>query len=116
MPACAARSKRALPSSWTTCTATPLPIRTRPRAFLRSGKSASPSTERAAEAASARRTMWTLCDKYCIAGIGETAYTKASGRTVLDLASEACLKAANDAGVALEDIDGIVSFHFNDSV
>ena len=51
-----------------------------------------------------------------IAGIGETVYTKASGRTVLDLASEACLKAANDAGVALEDVDGIVSFHFNDSV
>ena len=60
--------------------------------------------------------MWTLRDKYCIAGIGETAYTKTSGRTVLDLASEACLMAVNDAGVALEDIDGIVSFNFNDSV
>lgn len=60
--------------------------------------------------------MWTLRDRYCIAGIGETAYTKASGRTVLDLASEACLKAAADAGLAPEAIDGIVSFHFNDSV
>jgi 3-oxoacyl-[acyl-carrier-protein] synthase III len=60
--------------------------------------------------------MWTLRDRYCIAGIGETAYTKVSGRTVLDLASEACLKAVRDAGVAVDDIDGIVSFHFNDSV
>lgn len=38
------------------------------------------------------------------------------GRTVLDLASEACLKAANDAGVPLDEIDGIISFNFNDSV
>jgi acetyl-CoA acetyltransferase len=60
--------------------------------------------------------MFTLRDKYCIAGIGETAYSKASGRTVLDLASEACAKAADDAGLALDEIDGLVSFHFNDSV
>ncbi len=60
--------------------------------------------------------MYSLKDKYCIAGIGETAYSKASGRTVLDLASEACLKAAEDAGLAIEEIDGLVSFHFNDSV
>lgn len=60
--------------------------------------------------------MWNLRDKCAISGIGQTTYTKASGRTVLDLASEACLKAANDAGVPLDEIDGIISFNFNDSV
>ncbi|GGH27849.1 lipid-transfer protein [Alsobacter metallidurans] len=60
--------------------------------------------------------MFTLRDRYCIAGIGHTDYTKRSGRTVLDLASEACLKASADAGVPVQDIDGIVSFNFGDSV
>ena len=60
--------------------------------------------------------MWTLRDKYAIAGIGCTEYSKASGRTVRSLASEACLKAANDAGLDLADIDGLVSFNLNDSV
>ncbi|MBN9524646.1 MAG: acetyl-CoA acetyltransferase [Alphaproteobacteria bacterium] len=60
--------------------------------------------------------MWKLRDKYSISGIGQTAFTKASGRTVLDLASEACKAAAEDAGMALDEIDGIISFHFNDSI
>lgn len=60
--------------------------------------------------------MYALKDKYCIAGIGQTAFSKASGRTVLDLASEACVRAADDAGVPLDEIDGLVSFYFNDSV
>lgn len=59
---------------------------------------------------------FSLRDKYCIVGIGETDYSKKSGRTVLDLASEACKKAIDDAGVKRSDIDGIVSFNFNDSV
>ena len=60
--------------------------------------------------------MWSLRDKYCIVGIGNTAYTKRSGRTVLDLASEACLAAVDDAGAEIAGIDGIVSFNFGDSV
>ena len=60
--------------------------------------------------------MWKLRDKYAIAGIGQTTFTKASGRTVLDLASEACLKAVQDSGLDLSEIDGIISFNFNDSV
>ena len=60
--------------------------------------------------------MWKLRDKYAIAGIGQTTFTKASGRTVLDLASEACLKAVQDSGLELSEIDGIISFNFNDSV
>jgi acetyl-CoA acetyltransferase len=50
-------------------------------------------------------------------GVGYTAFTKASGRTVLDLASEAARGAAQDAGVPLDEIDGVVSFSvLNDSV
>jgi acetyl-CoA acetyltransferase len=60
--------------------------------------------------------MWKLRDKCAIAGIGQTTFTKASGRTVLDLASEACLKAVQDSGLELSEIDGIISFNFNDSV
>ncbi len=60
--------------------------------------------------------MWSLRDKYAIAGIGNTEFSKASGRTVRSLASEACLKAIADAGLTVKDIDGIVSFNFNDSV
>lgn len=60
--------------------------------------------------------MFKLRDKYAIVGIGHTAYMKNSGTTVLNLATEACLKATEDAGIAAADVDGIVSFHFNDSV
>lgn len=59
--------------------------------------------------------MFRLRDKYAIAGVGETAYSKDSGTTVLNLAVEACLKAANDAGVDVKDVDGIVSYNFGDS-
>ncbi|MGF7159392.1 acetyl-CoA acetyltransferase [Rhodoligotrophos appendicifer] len=60
--------------------------------------------------------MFTLKDKYAIAGVGETAYTKNSGTPVLNLAVEACLKAAEDAGVDVKDIDGLISYNFGDSV
>ena len=59
--------------------------------------------------------MWALRDKYAITGIGNTDYTRESGRTVRSLASEACSKAIADAGLGLADIDGIISFNFNDS-
>jgi acetyl-CoA acetyltransferase len=45
-----------------------------------------------------------------ITGIGQTAYTKASGRSVLSLADEACRAAIADAGLQARDIDGIASF------
>ncbi len=60
--------------------------------------------------------MWTLRDKYAIAGIGCTRYSSCSGTTVLSLALEACQNAVADAGMKIEEIDGIVSFHFGDSV
>lgn len=59
--------------------------------------------------------MYALRDKHAIAGIGWTEFSKASGRTVRSLASEACLKAVADAGLKVGDIDGFVSFNFNDS-
>ncbi len=60
--------------------------------------------------------MYRLRDRYAICGIGATAYTKQSNRTVLDLATEAAGSAIADAGLARSDIDGLVSFQFNDSV
>jgi acetyl-CoA acetyltransferase len=60
--------------------------------------------------------MWSFRDKYAIAGIGATAYSKNSGRPVRSLASEACLNAIKDAGLKPADIDGFVSFNLNDSV
>jgi hypothetical protein len=65
-----------------------------------------------------RRTgkVWTLRDRYAVAGIGCTAYSADSGTTVLNLALEACRDAAADAGMELAEIDGVVSFHFGDSV
>lgn len=60
--------------------------------------------------------MWQLRDKYAIAGVGYTAYSSRSGVTVRDLALEACGGAMADAGLMPADIDGVVSFHFNDSV
>ena len=59
--------------------------------------------------------MFALRDKYAIAGIGWTEFSKRSGRTVRSLASEACIKATADSGLKVSDIDGIVSFNFNDS-
>ena len=45
-----------------------------------------------------------------IAGTGFTALSKTSGRSVLDLATEACLAAVDDAGLKVTDIDGVGSF------
>jgi len=59
--------------------------------------------------------MFSLRDKYAISGIGYTDYSKNSGKTVRSLASEACLNAIGDAGLTVSDIDGFVSYNFNDS-
>ena len=45
-----------------------------------------------------------------ITGIGQTAYTKDSGRTVMALCAEASMKAIEDAGLERGDIDGLISF------
>ena len=52
-----------------------------------------------------------------LTGVGYTDLTKASGRSVLDLASEACAGAIADAGLTVADVDGVASFRFlEDSV
>jgi acetyl-CoA acetyltransferase len=45
-----------------------------------------------------------------IVGIGQTEFSKQSGRTELQLAAEASLAAIEDAGLAPSDIDGAVTF------
>jgi acetyl-CoA acetyltransferase len=52
-----------------------------------------------------------------IAGVGYTELSKASGRSVLDLAADACGRAVEDAGLSPREVDGIASFMLNaDSV
>ena len=60
--------------------------------------------------------MWTLRDKYAIAGIGYTKYSANSGTTVLNLALEACRSAVADSGLGIDEVDGVLSYHFGDSV
>ena len=63
---------------------------------------------------------FTIKDKAAIAGVGETKYYKRGGAPVSEfrLALEAILRAAEDAGIAVKDIDGISSYSNdrNDSV
>ncbi len=56
-----------------------------------------------------------LRDKYCIVGVGETEYTRGSGRTTRSMAVEAINKAMADAGLAPRDVDGLMSYHSGDS-
>jgi acetyl-CoA acetyltransferase len=49
-------------------------------------------------------------DRTAIAGIGWTDFSKNSGRSVAALAADASLKAIDDAGLRVEDIDGLVGY------
>ena len=51
-----------------------------------------------------------IADDAIIAGIGQTEFSKASGRSELQLAAEAGLAAIEDAGMTPADIDGLVTF------
>ncbi|MGL3150179.1 thiolase C-terminal domain-containing protein [Microbacterium sp. A196] len=59
--------------------------------------------------------MGNLRDKYCIVGVGETEYTKNSGRTTRALGTEAIRNALADAGLRPEDVDGMMSYSDRDS-
>ena len=48
-----------------------------------------------------------VCGEVAIVGIGETAYTKASGRTAREIGAEAVERAIADAGLEPADIDGL---------
>jgi acetyl-CoA acetyltransferase len=49
-------------------------------------------------------------ERAAVSGIGQTEFSKDSGRPVISLASEACLSAIEDAGLTPSDIDGMVTF------
>jgi acetyl-CoA acetyltransferase len=51
-----------------------------------------------------------LCGRTVISGIGQTEFSKASGRSTLQLAAEASVRAISDAGLVPSDIDGTVTF------
>ena len=49
-----------------------------------------------------------LRDKACVTGIGETAYLRGSTKNAFELQLESSLKAIRDAGLAPQDIDGVI--------
>ena len=56
-----------------------------------------------------------LKDKYAIVGVGETEYSRASGRSTRSLGVEAIRNAIYDAGLTPQDVDGMLSYHGGDS-
>ncbi len=56
-----------------------------------------------------------LRDRYGIVGVGETEYSRASGRSTRALGVEAVRKAIADAGLRRDEVDGMLSYHSNDS-
>jgi acetyl-CoA acetyltransferase len=56
-----------------------------------------------------------LRDKYAIVGVGETTYTRGSGRTTRALGTWAIRHAMQDAGLKASDVDGMLSYSGNDS-
>jgi acetyl-CoA acetyltransferase len=56
-----------------------------------------------------------LFDQTAIVGIGQTEFSKESGRSELQLAAEASRAAIRDAGLSAADIDGMVTFTMDSS-
>src|SRR5713101_2813890 len=52
--------------------------------------------------------MYSLKDKACIVGVGESAFSRGSGKTDLRLLLDASMSAINDAGLKPHDIAGII--------
>jgi acetyl-CoA acetyltransferase len=59
--------------------------------------------------------MTGLRDKYSIVGIGETSYTRGSGRSTRALGVEAVQSAMADAGLGPAEVDGMLNYHVGDS-
>jgi len=59
--------------------------------------------------------MKSLKDRYCIVGVGETEYSRNSGRTTRAMAVDAIRKAMLDAGLGPGDMDGMMSYQSGDS-
>ncbi len=60
-------------------------------------------------------TAHPLSGRAAIAGIGQTEFSKDSGRTELQLACEAVLAAIDDAGLQPDEVDGLVTFTMDTS-
>src|SRR3990172_13219063 len=58
----------------------------------------------------------TIRNKAAIVGIGQTEFSKDSGRSTLRMALEAILEALDDAGLKPADVDGIVKMSANDDI
>jgi acetyl-CoA acetyltransferase len=56
-----------------------------------------------------------LVGKYAIVGIGETEYSRASGRTTRAMGAMAIRRAMDDAGLDSTQVDGMLSYHSGDS-
>ena len=56
-----------------------------------------------------------LRDRYAIAGVGETEYMRGSAKTTRELGTWAVRNALADAGLSTGDVDGMLSYSFNDS-
>src|SRR4029077_18976011 len=67
------------------------------------------------EPAGGQDRMSSLGGKAAIAGIGQTEFSKESGRTELQLACEAVQAALEDAGLGAGDVDGLVTFTMDTS-
>ncbi|WP_067887926.1 thiolase C-terminal domain-containing protein [Actinomadura chibensis] len=59
--------------------------------------------------------MGGLKDKYCIVGVGETAYVRGSGRSTRSMGVEAVRAAMADAGLDATDVDGMLCYQVGDS-
>src|SRR2546427_12498172 len=54
--------------------------------------------------------MKTLRDQYCVVGVGETEYSRASGRTTRAMAVEAIRRAILDADLTARDVAGMLDY------
>src|SRR5262249_21345255 len=61
------------------------------------------------------RALAGLKGRYCIVGIGETTYSRHSGRSTRSLGTEAVRRAMHDAGLQPWEIDGMLNYHVGDS-
>lgn len=57
--------------------------------------------------------MSTICNQAAIVGVGQTEFSKNSGRSTLRMALETILEALDDAGLQPSDIDGVVKMASN---
>ena len=59
--------------------------------------------------------MTSASDQACIVGIGQTEFSKKSGRSEQQLAAESVLLACKDAGIDPKTIDGMITFDLDNS-